>query len=72
MFQGERKLKDFNIIDKAGGPNKVHKVNFTAVNINNTLEIHFYLTGGRVFDQYGGFKEDHGPLISAISVTPGQ
>ncbi|KAK9906920.1 hypothetical protein M0R45_002601 [Rubus argutus] len=62
-IQGKRKLKDFNIIDKVGGPNKVHTENFTAVNVNNsTLLIHFYSAG----DIY----LENGPLISAISVTP--
>ncbi|KAK9906926.1 hypothetical protein M0R45_002605 [Rubus argutus] len=62
-IQGERKLKDFNIIDKAGGPNKVHIENFTAVNVNNsTLQIHFYSAGFMFLE--------NGPLISAISITP--
>ncbi|XP_062013610.1 probable LRR receptor-like serine/threonine-protein kinase At1g53430 [Rosa rugosa] len=62
-IQGERKLKDFNIIDKAGGPNTKHTENFRAVNVNDsTLEIHFYSAGKGTLDQ--------GPLISAISVTP--
>ncbi|PRQ38034.1 putative protein kinase RLK-Pelle-DLSV family [Rosa chinensis] len=61
-IQGERKLKDFNIMDKAGGPNNVYQENFTAVNVNDsTLEIHFYSAGEGL---------DQGPLISAISVTP--
>ncbi|KAK9912063.1 hypothetical protein M0R45_035938 [Rubus argutus] len=64
-IQGERKLKDFNIIDKAGGPNKVHKENFTAINVNHsTLEIHLYSAGE------GTFYYEFGPLISAISITP--
>ncbi|KAK9951421.1 hypothetical protein M0R45_006863 [Rubus argutus] len=62
-IQGERKLKDFNIIDKAGALNKVYKENITAVNVNDsTLEIHFYSSGQAT--------PDRGPLISAISVTP--
>ncbi|KAK9950163.1 hypothetical protein M0R45_005665 [Rubus argutus] len=63
-IQGERKLKDFNIIDMAGGPNKVLTKSFTVVYVNHsTLEIHFYSTGGSFFYR-------NGPLISAISVTP--
>ncbi|XP_024157226.1 probable LRR receptor-like serine/threonine-protein kinase At1g07650 isoform X5 [Rosa chinensis] len=61
-IQGERKLKDFNIIEKAGGPNLVHEENFTAVNVNDgVLQIHFYSAGKGTLQ---------GPLISAISVTP--
>ncbi|XP_062017806.1 probable LRR receptor-like serine/threonine-protein kinase At1g53420 isoform X2 [Rosa rugosa] len=61
-IQGERKLRDFNIIEKAGGPNLVHGENFTAVNVNDgVLEIHFYSAGKGTLQ---------GPLISAISVTP--
>ncbi|KAK9950165.1 hypothetical protein M0R45_005666 [Rubus argutus] len=49
----------------AGGPNKVLTKSFTVVYVNHsTLEIHFYSTGGSFFYR-------NGPLISAISVTPG-
>ncbi|KAK9943887.1 hypothetical protein M0R45_009478 [Rubus argutus] len=62
-IQGEKKKRDFNIIDEAGGPNKVRKESFKDVNVNDkTLEIHLYSAGRGTLD--------HGPLISAISVTP--
>ncbi|KAK9906036.1 hypothetical protein M0R45_000082 [Rubus argutus] len=63
-IQGERKLIDFNIIDEAGGPNKPHTENFTAINVNHStiLEIHLYSAGE--------WNSSRGPLISAISVTP--
>ncbi|KAM5550271.1 hypothetical protein ABKV19_027672 [Rosa sericea] len=63
-IQGERKLKDFNIIDKAGRMNKEYMINFTAVDVNDgKLEIHFY-------SRSAGVGTLDGPLISAISVTP--
>ncbi|KAM5553083.1 hypothetical protein ABKV19_025347 [Rosa sericea] len=63
-IQGERKLKDFNIIDEAGGPNKELKKKFTTVYVNDsTLEIHFY-------SRSAGEGTLDGPLISAISITP--
>ncbi|XP_061989228.1 probable leucine-rich repeat receptor-like serine/threonine-protein kinase At3g14840 isoform X3 [Rosa rugosa] len=63
-IQGERKLKDFNIIDKAGRTNKEYMINFTAVDVNDgKLEIHFY-------SRSAGVGTLDGPLISAISVTP--
>ncbi|XP_040374409.1 probable LRR receptor-like serine/threonine-protein kinase At1g53430 isoform X3 [Rosa chinensis] len=62
-IQGERKLKDFNIIDKAGRTNEEYMINFTAVDVNDgTLEIHFY-------SRSAGVGTLDGPLISAISVT---
>ncbi|KAK9921576.1 hypothetical protein M0R45_030081 [Rubus argutus] len=62
-IQGERKLIDFNIIDKAGSRNKPYRETFTAVNVNrSTLEIHLYSAGE--------WKPFRGPLVSAISVTP--
>ncbi|XP_061992386.1 probable LRR receptor-like serine/threonine-protein kinase At1g07650 [Rosa rugosa] len=62
-IQGERKLKDFNIIDKAGRPNKEYKENFIVDVNDSTLEIHFY-------SRSAGEGTLDGPLISAISVTP--
>ncbi|PRQ36425.1 putative protein kinase RLK-Pelle-DLSV family [Rosa chinensis] len=63
IHEGERKLKDFNIIDKAGRTNEEYMINFTAVDVNDgTLEIHFY-------SRSAGVGTLDGPLISAISVT---
>ncbi|KAJ6300863.1 hypothetical protein OIU76_021627, partial [Salix suchowensis] len=64
-IQGERKLKDLNIIEMAKGPNEAWKPNFTAfVDDNNPLEIHFFWAGK------GSLRILNGPLVSAISVTP--
>ncbi|XP_024192164.1 probable LRR receptor-like serine/threonine-protein kinase At1g53430 isoform X2 [Rosa chinensis] len=63
-IQGKRRLKDFNIIDNAGGPNKEYIQTFTHVYVNDsTLEIHFY-------SRSAGEGTLDGPLISAITVTP--
>uniref|UniRef100_A0A6N2K3T8 non-specific serine/threonine protein kinase n=1 Tax=Salix viminalis TaxID=40686 RepID=A0A6N2K3T8_SALVM len=68
MSEGERKLKDLNIIEMAKGPNEAWKTNFTAiVDDNNPLEIHFFWAGkGSLFNP----PALNGPLVSAISVTP--
>ncbi|KAG5252463.1 LRR receptor serine/threonine-protein kinase [Salix suchowensis] len=64
-IQGERKLKDLNIIEMAKGANVEWKANFTAiVDDNNPLEIHFFWAGK------GSLRILNGPLVSAISVTP--
>ncbi|KAB5519390.1 hypothetical protein DKX38_023709 [Salix brachista] len=64
-IQGERKLKDLNIIEMAKGPNVEWKANFTAiVDDSNPLEIHFFWAGK------GSLRILNGPLVSAISVTP--
>ncbi|KAF9664409.1 hypothetical protein SADUNF_Sadunf16G0016000 [Salix dunnii] len=65
-IQGERKLKDLNIIEMAKGPNEAWKANFPAiVDDNNPLEIHFFWAGkGSLVTALNG------PLVSAISVTP--
>ncbi|KAF9664412.1 hypothetical protein SADUNF_Sadunf16G0016300 [Salix dunnii] len=64
-IQGERKLKDLNIIEMAKGPNVEWKTNFTAiVDDDNPLEIHFFWAGK------GSLRILNGPLVSAISVTP--
>ncbi|KAJ6317013.1 hypothetical protein OIU78_020154 [Salix suchowensis] len=64
-IQGERKLKDLNIIEMAKGANVEWKANFTAiVDDNNPLEIHFFWAGK------GSLRILNGPLVSAISVIP--
>lgn len=66
-IQGIHVLKDFNIANTAGGVNKAHIENFTAVVSDHTLEIRFYWAGKgtTALPQ----RSVHGPLISAISVT---
>ncbi|KAF8410819.1 hypothetical protein HHK36_003356 [Tetracentron sinense] len=66
-IQGNRVLKDFNIIDESKGPNEVVIKNFSATVMDHTLEIHFYWAGkGSVYIP----PYLYGPLISAISVIP--
>uniref|UniRef100_A0A6N2KEU8 non-specific serine/threonine protein kinase n=1 Tax=Salix viminalis TaxID=40686 RepID=A0A6N2KEU8_SALVM len=66
-IQGERQLKDLNIIEMAKGPNEAWKRNFTAIVDENPLEIHFFWAGkGSLFIP----GAPNGPLVSAISVTP--
>ncbi|XP_058095480.1 probable leucine-rich repeat receptor-like serine/threonine-protein kinase At3g14840 [Magnolia sinica] len=67
-IQGKLVLKDFNIEDAAGGPNKPIVKSFPAVVTTNTLEIRFYWAGKGT----SGIPERgiYGPLISAISVDP--
>ncbi|XP_038689995.1 probable leucine-rich repeat receptor-like serine/threonine-protein kinase At3g14840 [Tripterygium wilfordii] len=68
-IQGNRVLEDFNIADEAGGPGKAIVKNFTAEVTSNTLEIRFYWAGkGTTGIPVRGV---YGPLISAISVSPG-
>lgn len=60
-------MKDFNIEDVVGGPDRKLIMNFTANVTDNTLEIHFYWAGkGTTAIPERGV---YGPLISAISVT---
>ncbi|KAG5252459.1 calcium binding protein [Salix suchowensis] len=66
-IQGERKLKDLNIIEMAKGPNEAWKTNFTAIVDENPLEIHFFWAGK---GSLGNPRALNGPLVSAISVTP--
>lgn len=62
-------LKDFNIVDEAGGIGKAIVKNFTANVTDGTLEIRFYWAGkGTTLIPTAGV---YGPLISAISVNPG-
>ncbi|KAI4333046.1 hypothetical protein L6164_017901 [Bauhinia variegata] len=65
-IQRKLELKDFNIVEEAGGVGKVITKNFTAVVTNNNLEIHFRWSGkGTTIIP---FRSVYGPLISAISV----
>ncbi|XP_020082371.1 probable LRR receptor-like serine/threonine-protein kinase At1g53430 [Ananas comosus] len=67
LIQGNKVLKDFNIEDVVGGPDRKLIMNFTANVTDNTLEIHFYWAGkGTTAIPERGV---YGPLISAISVT---
>ncbi|KAF5460878.1 hypothetical protein F2P56_020717 [Juglans regia] len=67
-IQGERRLKDFDIVKAAGGVRKPNIQSFDAVDVTNssTLEIRFYWAGKGTTDIPS--KGDYGPLISAISV----
>ncbi|KAG6685400.1 hypothetical protein I3842_12G110200 [Carya illinoinensis] len=66
-IQGERVLKDFDIVKEAGGVRKPNIQSFNAVSVtNSTLEIRFYWAGKGTTDIPS--KGDYGPLISAISV----
>ncbi|KAL5716571.1 hypothetical protein ACHQM5_018241 [Ranunculus cassubicifolius] len=69
-IQGKMVLKDFNIEDEAGGVGKEVIKTFTAVVTSSTLEIRFYWAGkGTTGIPSRGI---YGPLVSAISVTPGK
>ena len=70
MFQGKLVLKDFNIEDEAGGTHRAVVKNFTAIVATNTLEIRFYWAGKGT--QSIPYRGTYGPLISAISVDPGE
>ncbi|KAJ7981864.1 putative Kinase [Quillaja saponaria] len=66
-IQGIRYLKDFNIMEEAGGVGKGITQEFN-VSVDSTLEIHLYWAGkgtNAVPD-----RGVYGPLISAITVTP--
>ncbi|KAK7272600.1 hypothetical protein RJT34_29305 [Clitoria ternatea] len=66
-IQRERVLKEFNIVDDAGGVGKEIVREFDARVSNHTLEIRFYWAGkGTTAIPY---KSVYGPLISAVSIT---
>lgn len=69
--QGKLIKKDFNIAEEAGGVGKEFILEVPNVMVNNgssTLEISLYWAGkGTIYIPYLGV---HGPLISAITVTP--
>ncbi|CAA7402422.1 unnamed protein product [Spirodela intermedia] len=69
LIQGNKVLRDFNIVAAANGTGKEVIRNFTALVEVGTLEIHFVWSGkgtNSIPD-----RGVYGPLISAISVTPG-
>ncbi|KAJ6864585.1 LRR receptor-like serine/threonine-protein kinase [Populus alba x Populus x berolinensis] len=66
-IQGERKLKDFNIKEKANGTNEARKEEFHVIVDDHPLEIHFFWAGKGSLDNPPALN---GPLVSAISVTP--
>uniref|UniRef100_A0A0A0L010 Malectin domain-containing protein n=1 Tax=Cucumis sativus TaxID=3659 RepID=A0A0A0L010_CUCSA len=67
-IQGKLIKKDFNIMEEAGGAGKEFTLEVPDVMVNSTLEIHLYWAGkGTIYIPYSGV---HGPLISAITVTP--
>ncbi|KAF9666679.1 hypothetical protein SADUNF_Sadunf16G0253800 [Salix dunnii] len=68
-IQGKLVQKNFSIQDEAGGVGKAIIKNFTATVTGSALEIRFYWAGkGTTGLPVRGV---YGPLISAISVTPG-
>ncbi|TQE02461.1 hypothetical protein C1H46_011869 [Malus baccata] len=64
-IQGEKRLNNFDIREKAGIVEKPITEKFSAVAVHDSglLEIHLYWPGKGSYDM-------NGPLISAISVTP--
>ncbi|XP_043699672.1 probable leucine-rich repeat receptor-like serine/threonine-protein kinase At3g14840 [Telopea speciosissima] len=68
-IQGQLVLKDFNIVDEAGGVGKAVIKIFSSVGVTNgTIEIRFYWAGkGTTAIPTRG---TYGPLISAIDVDP--
>ncbi|KAG6790370.1 hypothetical protein POTOM_006523 [Populus tomentosa] len=68
-IQGITLWKNFNIMERAGGVGIGISEVFDNIIVNDgTLEIHLYWAGkGTTFVPYRGV---HGPLISAITVTP--
>ncbi|KAJ9183029.1 hypothetical protein P3X46_006948 [Hevea brasiliensis] len=68
-IQGNVVLKDFNIMEKAGGAGIGYVAEFDNITVNgSTLEIHLYWLGkGTNAIPVRGV---YGPLISAITVTP--
>ncbi|GMH25656.1 hypothetical protein Nepgr_027499 [Nepenthes gracilis] len=68
-IQGNLVLKDFNIMEEAGGVGKGITMNFTNILVNSgTLEISLYWAGKGTSD--GPESSVYGPLISAITITP--
>nr|AMM42839.1 LRR-RLK [Vernicia fordii] len=66
-IQGERRLKDFNIKEEAGGPYKAFTKELWAIVKDNLLEIHFYWAGkGSLYNP----PALNGPLVSAIDIAP--
>ncbi|KAM4114496.1 hypothetical protein ACJW30_04G072400 [Castanea mollissima] len=68
-IQGKLVLKDFNIVEEAGGVGIPKVKEFDDVLVSgSTLEIHFYWAGKGTTSV--PVKGVYGPLISAIEVTP--
>ncbi|XP_065629647.1 probable LRR receptor-like serine/threonine-protein kinase At1g53430 isoform X2 [Quercus suber] len=68
-IQGKLELKDFNIVEEAGGVGMPIIKEFDDVLVSgSTLEIHFYWAGKGTTSI--PVKGVYGPLISAIEVTP--
>ncbi|KAM4106581.1 hypothetical protein ACB094_04G075200 [Castanea mollissima] len=68
-IQGKLVLKDFNIVEEAGGVGIPKVEEFDDVLVSgSTLEIHFYWAGKGTTSV--PVKGVYGPLISAIEVTP--
>ncbi|KAH9310234.1 hypothetical protein KI387_038145, partial [Taxus chinensis] len=66
-IQGDKVLKDFDIMEAAGEKNLVVVMNYT-INITQTfLEIHFFWAGKGTCCEP---QDVYGPLVSAIIVTP--
>ncbi|TXG69726.1 hypothetical protein EZV62_004661 [Acer yangbiense] len=66
-IQGNRVRKDYNIKERAGGPNKICNEYLNATVSDHTLEIRLFWAGkGSMYNP----PSLNGPLISAISVTP--
>ncbi|XP_048321268.2 probable LRR receptor-like serine/threonine-protein kinase At1g53430 [Ziziphus jujuba] len=66
-IQGNVVLKDYNIVERAGGVGKSVTETFDATVHGSTLEIHLYWVGkGTSAIPYAGV---YGPLISAITIT---
>ncbi|KAK0595076.1 hypothetical protein LWI29_003245 [Acer saccharum] len=66
-IQGKRVRKDYNIKERAGGPNKICNEYLNATVSDHTLEIRLFWAGkGSMYNP----PSLNGPLISAISVTP--
>ena len=63
-------LKDFNIVMKAGGVDKVYIHNWTALVTNRALEIRLHWA--RKGTTMSPKKGTYGPLISAIDVEAGR
>lgn len=68
LMQGNLVLADYNIMEKANGSGKGITEEFNVLVNGSTLEIHLYWTGKgtNAIPQ----RSVHGPLISAITVTP--
>ncbi|KAJ0081516.1 hypothetical protein Patl1_11700 [Pistacia atlantica] len=68
-IQGTRRLKDFDISKEADGVRREIRRSFNATVSDNHLEIHLFWAGkGTCCVPAAG---SYGPLISALSVTPG-